>query len=101
MIPIPVPLSSVPPRASLNVERAPIDAIVTVTRSALHLEACVPHEEPEVHDVIPRREVRLQLELVVVHEQIVPLPERERVLALHRLVVAVVPAMEAVDVNER
>src|SRR6266540_5729254 len=87
------------PSRSLNAQHATFDPVIVVT-SSLHLEARLTYEEPVVDIVSSCREVRLERELVIVDDVVACLPKTERVLAGERLVVAVEPAVEAIDVNE-
>src|SRR5260370_10758138 len=64
------------------------------------LEARLADEEAVIDVVASGSEVRLERKLVVVDDVIARLPEIERVLSAERLVVAVEPSVEAVDVNE-
>src|SRR5436305_1884815 len=90
---------AIPP--SLHVHRAAVDPIFAVARAALHFEPRVADEEPEEDRVSTLGEVRLELELVVVDEHVTREPKRERILPVHRFVIAVVTPAEPIDVNER
>src|SRR5579859_2181000 len=93
-----VAIASLPPL--LHLQRPAVDPVVPVVRTALDLESRIAREQAEVNLIRAGCEVRLELEVVVVHEQVSREPERHRVLAVHRLVIAVVPAVVPVDVDE-
>src|SRR6185437_7313508 len=83
-----------------HLEHAGHDSVLVVL-SLRHLVAGVSAEEAEVDRVRAWPEVRLQLELEVVHDDVTGMPQVHRVLAVEDIVIAVVPALVAVDVNER
>src|SRR5689334_21069530 len=88
------------PGRSLNAEGAAVDAVFTVARPALDLEAALADEEAEEERVGARAEVGLERELVIIHDHVARQPQRHGVLPFADLVVAVVATLEAVDVDE-
>src|SRR5262245_37816894 len=84
---------------SADPEGARDHAIVLLgaTRDA---ESGVSDEEAEVDGVPAGREVRLELELAVVDQDVARLPEVDGVLAVEHRVIAVVATLIAVDVQE-
>src|SRR5690606_13649565 len=84
---------------SPHAKDAATDAIL-VRGAARHREARRAGEEAEVQRVIARREVGLEPDLMIIDEDVARLPQSHRGTPLEHGMVAVVTALEAVDVDE-